>query len=141
LRHDSGVTAFTIVAPFLSLMLGAGLTYWLNVRTRHKTYVDGLFKGAISAVYIANATVDYTSHIGRPDRLSDQGWAELQDWLTTEGIKRWWIRQHEANEALASVRAFAPEVGVHMPFRVDIEHREVDGLVALLRRASADRAG
>jgi hypothetical protein len=138
LSHDSTVTAFTILAPFLSLMLGAGLTYWLNVRQRHKTYLDDLFKAAISAVYVSEASVDYTSHVGRPDRLSDAGWAELQDWFTTEGLKQWWTRQREANVALASVRAFRPEVAGHMPFKVDIDHREVDALVTLLRQGPVD---
>jgi hypothetical protein len=128
------MTAFTIVAPFLSLMLGAGLTYWLNVRQRQQTYLDDLFKAAISAVYASDASVDYTAHIGRPDRLSDAGWIELQDWFVTEALKQWWTRQHQANLALASVRAFRPEVAEHMPFRVDLDHREVDDLVELLRQ-------
>jgi hypothetical protein len=133
------VTVFTIVAPFLSLMLGAGLTYWLSIRQRHQTYLDDLFKAAISAVYVAEACVDYTSHVGRPERLSDAGWAELQDWFTTEGLKQWWSRQREANVALASVRAFRPEVAEHMPLKLDIDHREVDAVVHVLRQGPINR--
>jgi hypothetical protein len=140
-RQGDGMLVVGIVAPFVSLLVGAGLTYWLNVRQRQRTYVDDLFKRAIEAVYAADASVDYTSHIGRPERLSEAGWQELQDWFVVQGMQQWWQRQVEANQALAHVRAYRPEVGALLPFRLDADHREVEQVVALLRLGPCEAEG
>ena len=41
--------------PVLSVLLGAGLTYWLNVRQRRRSTVENLFDQAIAAVAVADA--------------------------------------------------------------------------------------
>lgn len=131
--------AVNILAPFLSLLAGAALTYWLNVRQRRRSYVDDLFNDAIAAVFAAEASVEYSSNVGRPDRLSDKNWQELQDWFTTEGVKNWWSRQLEANIAVARVRAYQPEVADHLPVRVDMTHRDVTPLIEVLRQGPVPR--
>jgi hypothetical protein len=44
--------------PLLSTLLGGGITYWVNVRQRRRTYVEDLFNAAIAAVAAAEVSVD-----------------------------------------------------------------------------------
>jgi hypothetical protein len=60
------------VVPILSVGLGAWITYALNVRTRRRTYIEELFDKAISAVSVADASVDFTTTMARPVHLSDE---------------------------------------------------------------------
>lgn len=45
--------------PLVSVLLGAGLTYWLNVRQRRRNAIDDIFAAAIAAVAVAAAGKHY----------------------------------------------------------------------------------
>jgi hypothetical protein len=121
------------VVPVLSVGFGGWITYALNVRTRRRTYVEELFDRAISAVSVADASVDYLASAGRPQHLSDSEYAELQKWFVTQGMQNWAVKVIEANEALAAVAPYAPPVASMMPYRTEESHRPSSEVIALLR--------
>jgi hypothetical protein len=62
------VTALNLLTPLFSVFLGAGITYWLNVRARQRTHIEDLFTAAIAAVATVVASRDYISSVApRPD--------------------------------------------------------------------------
>lgn len=129
--------AFGVVLPLVSTLVGAGITYWLNVRVRRRNYVEDLFNEAIASVAGADASIDYLSNVGRPPHLSDDEYAELQKWLVTEGLKNWAVTVARANEALARVLPYQPDLAEVLPYRPDDAHREADRVIAVLKRGSA----
>jgi hypothetical protein len=58
------VSAADVVVPLASVLLGAAITYWLNVRTRRRTKVEDIFHDAIAAVAVAQASRGYTAGVG-----------------------------------------------------------------------------
>ncbi|HMJ78584.1 MAG TPA: hypothetical protein VK507_21550 [Iamia sp.] len=110
-----------IVVPLLSVGLGAGITYALNVKSRRRTYIDELFDRAISAVSVADAAGDYTTTISRPPHLSDEDYVDLLKWFVTTGVQNWAIKVTEANEALAAVAPYAPPITARLPYGTDSE--------------------
>jgi hypothetical protein len=127
------VTALDAIVPILATLAGAGITYWLNVRVRRRTYVEDLFNQAIAAVAAADVSVDYQSGVGRPPHLTDTDYAELQSWFVTEGLKNWSQRQDQANVAIARVLPYKADLKRFLPFQVDVDHREqaADAIAAL----------
>lgn len=111
------------LVPIVSLFIGSGITYWVNVRSRRRTYVEDLFNQAIAAVAAAEASVDFTSNVGQPAHMSDADYASFQSWLVTEGVKNWSIKLSEANLALARVAPYRPEIEQRMPFSPGAERR------------------
>jgi hypothetical protein len=126
--------AVNIAVPLVGLLLGSWLTYWLNFRQRTRTYVADLFARAIESVYAAEASVEYTAGAGRPILLSDEGWGQLQDWFVSESMKNWRNRLDDANVAVARVRLYRPEVADYLPLHLDMQHRDIDPLIEVLRR-------
>lgn len=57
--------AFGVLVPLLSVLLGAGITYWLNVRSRRRSHVEDRFNEAIAAVALVISTYDFVSGYGR----------------------------------------------------------------------------
>jgi hypothetical protein len=52
-------TVLAAIVPLLSVLLGADLTYALNVRTRRIGQVEDLFDAAIAATAVADACQHY----------------------------------------------------------------------------------
>lgn len=52
--------------PFVSVLLGAGITYWTNVKQRRRTKVEDIFHEAIAAVAVASASREYWSDVLLP---------------------------------------------------------------------------
>lgn len=117
------MTVLDVVVPLVSLLVGSGITYWINVRERRHNYVDDLFNQAIAAVLMADASVDYTTGVAKPPPMSDQDYAAFHSWLMTETLKNWSIRNNEANLALARVVPYRPEIQNYLPLTSDGAHR------------------
>lgn len=62
--------AIDALVPLFSVLLGAGLTYWLNVRVRRRNTIDDLYQSAIAAVAIAEASKRFLQHV--PSSLSNE---------------------------------------------------------------------
>jgi hypothetical protein len=128
------VSFLNIVLPLVSTFVGAGITYALNVRARRRNYKEDMFNQAIAAVMAADASVDYTTGVGRPMHLGDDEYLDVLKWMNTEAIKNWVTKVTQANEALARVVAYEPELERLLPFKPDAGNRtQKDEVIRLLR--------
>lgn len=126
--------------PFAAILMGAGITYLINVRQRRRNYVEDLFNLAIAAVSAAEVSVDYLASVGRPTYMSDEDFATLQSWVVMEGMKNWATKVSEANEALARVAPYLPGLVAMIPFSPDDSHRGThEPIIAALRTGLAGR--
>lgn len=132
------MTLLNVLLPLAATLLGAGITYALNVRGRRRTYVEDLFNQAIAAVMAADASVAYTTGVGRPMHLSDDEYVDVLKWMATEAIKNWVTKVTLANEALARVVPYQPELEAQLPFKPDADNRtQKDEVIRLLREGRA----
>lgn len=129
-----GVRALDAVLPVISILIGAGITYYVNVRGRRRTYVEDLFNEAIAAVAVAEASIDYLAGAGRPKHLTDDEYTDLQKWMVTEGMKNWTLKVAAANEALARVLPYLPELAATLPLHLDADHRSGTDVIVMLKR-------
>jgi len=129
------MSAFDVLLPLISTLLGAGITYAVNVRDRRRTYVEDLFNQAIAAVAAAESSVNYTAGAGRPLHLTDAEYSDLQKWMVSEGLKNWVGKCADANEAVARVVPYHPELASALPLHLDVDRlgRAVE-LIAELKR-------
>lgn len=122
------------VLPLLSTLLGAAITYWINVRQRKQTHLDDLINQAIGAMAAAEASIDYIAAVHRPIYMNDADFAQFQSWLVTENMKRWATNVAEANIALARVSPYRPGIAKQLPFKPDAANRGThETLIAMLR--------
>jgi hypothetical protein len=103
-------TVLAAVVPLLSVLLGAGLTYAVNVRTRRVNQVEDLFDAAIAATAVADASQHYLSGIGCPPGMPDQDYQAMMSQIVRSGIENHVKRAGEAREAIARVVAYEPRV-------------------------------
>jgi hypothetical protein len=103
-------TFIAAVVPLLSVLLGAVLTLWINVRVRRSNRIEDLFDEAIAATAVADASQNYLRSIGRPDGLSDQDYKQIIIDLGRTGIENHVKHASEAREALARVVQYEPGV-------------------------------
>jgi hypothetical protein len=103
-------TFITAVVPLLSVLLGAFLTYWINVRIRRSNRIEDLFDEAIAATAVADASQNYLAGMGRPDGLSEQEYWQVVTSLARGGIENHVKRTSEAREAIARVAQYEPLV-------------------------------
>jgi hypothetical protein len=127
------------IVPLASVLLGAGLTYWLNVRSRQRTYVEDLFNQAIAAVAVAEASQNYVRHIGQPEQLSEHDHQEMVREITKAAVENAARKAAEAREALARVLEFEPRV---RPYYLDVSAavQRADEVIAVLTEGRERRA-
>jgi hypothetical protein len=128
------MTAINAILPLVGTLVGAGITYWLNVRTRRHGRIEDLFNRAKEATAAAEVSADYLVDVGRPPHLSDSEYHDLQAWFVAEGIKNWVSRQDAANLALASVVPYRPEVEGFLPFRATKDRPQARAVLEILHR-------
>jgi hypothetical protein len=104
----------TIVTPIVTLasvLLGAGITWWLNVRTRRSNRIEDLFDAAIDATAVADASVNWGYLAGmRPAGMTDEDFQALSRQLNLDGYTNYFKRAGEAREAIARVARYEPRV-------------------------------
>ena len=105
-------TIMAAVVPLASVLLGAGVTYWLNVYSRRSNRIEDLFDAAISATAVADVSLNYAhlSGIGRPPGITDQDFQALGEQLVRDGLNNYFKRASEAREAIARVLPYEPRV-------------------------------
>jgi cell division FtsZ-interacting protein ZapD len=67
----------SVVVPLISIAVGAGVTYWLNVRTRRSMRFEDLINAAIAAVAVEEASRSAITRVVA-DQLDPANRAELQ---------------------------------------------------------------
>lgn len=122
-------TILNAVVPLLSVLVGAAVTYLINVRSRRSNRIEELFDSAIGATAIADVSLNYShlSGIGRPQGISEQDFQDLGRQLILEGLKNYFKRATEAREAIARVLPYDLRVKAYYenPIFVDEQIREV----------------
>src|SRR5215470_13374047 len=80
IRHNMPMLSSVMNAtvPLASVLIGAGLTYWLGIRTRKRTFVEDLFNEAITAVAVADASQHYIRDVTQPQALSVEEYVEVR---------------------------------------------------------------
>lgn len=133
--------AANFLLPFLSTLIGAAITYAVNVRSRRRTYEESLVNAAIAAVAAAEVGVDFIASVSRPVHMTPTDFADFQSWLVTEGMKAWATKVAEANEALARVVPYKPELAPLLPFKPDASNRGTHtAIIEVLRAARPSRS-
>jgi small neutral amino acid transporter SnatA (MarC family) len=136
--EDGAVTTvlINVIVPLSSVLLGAALTYWLNVRERRRTLVEDQFNAAITAVAIADASQHYIKQFARPEHISDDEFAELLTAIARAAVEGATKRAAEAREAIARVIQYAPDM---KPFYEDAQVivERPDEIIDALRQARA----
>jgi hypothetical protein len=112
------ITIIDALVPIVSVFLGAGITYWLNVRGRRRNFVEDQFNAAIEAVAIASASEYYMKTVARPDHMSEQAYQELLTDIARTAIETHTQRTGQAREAIARVAQYEPQV---KPFYMDAQ--------------------
>lgn len=105
-----GALVASSVVPLLSVLIGAALTYWLNVRARQRNYVVDLFNQAITAVATADAGRHYIRDVAKPRALSEDDHRELLGQIARAAIESHTRYAGEARTALAQVYQYEPAV-------------------------------
>lgn len=105
-------TIMAAVVPLASVLVGSGVTYWLNVRGRRSSRIEDLFDAAISASAVAEVSLNYPhlTGLGRPPGIADQDYRALDQQLSLDGFTNYFKRAGEAREAIARVLPYEPRV-------------------------------
>jgi len=107
---DMSSTVITATVPVLSVLLGAALTYWLNVRSRRHSSVEALFDAAIATTAVADASQHYLSGIGRPVGMAESDYQAMMSDIVRTGVENHVKRAAEAREAIARVVQYEPRL-------------------------------
>ena len=103
-------TIINAIVPIGSVLIGAGLTYWLNVRARRKNYVEDQFNVAIAAVATADASRSYLKRLARPDNMSEHAFQGVLAEIARAAIENNMRQTGLAREAIARVAQYEPQL-------------------------------
>ncbi|MDB4872835.1 MAG: hypothetical protein JWL97_3839 [Gemmatimonadales bacterium] len=96
-------TVVSAAVPLISVLLGALVTYRVNVRSRRRSSAEDLVDAAISAVAVAEANQSLSSRVKPPPGFDHDEADNLRQRLIWTAIENHNVRTHEAREALAKV--------------------------------------
>lgn len=86
----------------ISIAVGAGVTYWLNVRARRTVQFEEVVNAAIAAVAVEEASRSAITRVVA-DHLEPADRAELQAAVLRAAIENHNVKNMQAREALARV--------------------------------------
>lgn len=120
------------LVPLGSVLLGAALTYWLNVRSKRRSYVEDLFNQAITAVAVADASRHYLGQLSHPPtELGADEYRQLLAQIARVAIENHFHRTGEAREALGRVLQYEPAIRAYYQ-DAEAVTRQPDDIIALL---------
>jgi hypothetical protein len=93
------------LVPLVSVLLGAAITYVLNVRSRRRADVDEVFHDAIAAVAVAMASPHYIGQIGWAGSTPEEE-ADLAASTGREATERYIRAVADARAAVARASAY-----------------------------------
>ena len=104
-----------IIIPIVAVLVGAGITYWLNVRQRRRNLVDDYFNEAMAAVSVAASR---TSYLWRGDKwhpkVSDKEQIEFEKEVHREGTLRYFLAVGVARDAVAKCLPYRPSLSRYL---------------------------
>ncbi|MCI0688895.1 MAG: hypothetical protein L0Y54_16935 [Sporichthyaceae bacterium] len=120
------------VVPLASVLVGAGLTYWLNVHQRHQTAIDNIFAGAIAAVAVAAAAKHYQPRILRGDYMTEDEHRAFQAWHERTTLETYIRSTAEARAAVAKAAPYAQQLATYYENPSAVGERPAEVIAALL---------
>lgn len=127
------------VVPLLSVLLGAAMTYWLNVRTRRRNHIDDAFNEAVAAVAVADASKSYLRRVAKPAEMSTADYREVLAGMAKTAVENHTKRCGEAREALARVLPYEPAVKQYYE-NAEAVTNQSDAIINVLREAQRRHA-
>ena len=120
------------VLPFLTLLVGGLIAYWVNVRTQRRAKIDEVFHEAIAAVAISESRRNFITGAGPWTGASDDEVAAFGGRLEREGQERFASSVADATAAIA--RASVYNEGLRHYSKLDHNelHEQADAIMARL---------
>ncbi len=113
LVHDHLMNLMGAALPLVSVLLGAGITYWLNVKSRQTSKIEDVFHDALKAVAVSAASQNWVSHLTRWDGATDEDYARFNETLGRENTMRYATALAEARAALARAAVYDDSLQVY----------------------------
>jgi hypothetical protein len=136
------MTATLALIPVLSVLVGAAITYWLNVRTRNRTRTEDIYHDAIAAVAVAAASKNFITQVGRWQGATDDEYDAFTSRLGQEGNERYIKAVADARSAIARASAYEPGLRQFYAERNGSEFDDTfaDEIIGAIRQALARRS-
>jgi len=129
------------VVPLISIAVGAGVTYWLNVRARRSMQFEDLINAAIAAVAVEEASRSAITLVVA-DQFDPADRTELQAVVIRAAIENHNVKNMQAREAVARVMIIDRSVRSYYldPDTVSERSEEIIDHLSRLRDSRARRA-
>lgn len=126
---------FDVLIPLASVLLGAAITYVLNVRARRRNHVEDLFNDAVAAMSLAISTHSYVPGYGKwhPEVTEDER-VELEKEMAREATISHIRAIGAARDAVAQCIPYQPALRALLDEPVLYFRDHADEIIAQLRR-------
>lgn len=140
--YDGFMTATLALVPLLSVLAGAAITYWLNVRTRNRTRIEDIYHDAIAAVAVAAASKDFITQVGPWHGATNAEYDAFTSRLGQDGNERYVKAVADARSAIARASAYEPGLRrfYAMTGGSEFSAALADAIIAAIRQALARRS-
>ncbi len=140
--YDFCMTATLALVPLLSVLAGAAITYWLNVRARNRTRIEDIYHDAIAAIAVAAASREFIGQVGPWRGASNDEYDAFTSRMGREGNERYIKAVADARSAIARASAYAPELRRFYAETGGSEFDDAlaDEIIAAIRQALARRS-
>lgn len=133
-------TVASIVVPLVSILVGAAITYAVNVADRRHRRVEDVLAEAIGAVSSVIATQVFLQHVDWQG-ASDADRVALDGEVARDSVRAWVKAVADARVAVAHASAYVPELAVRLRASPAAFTRDAEETVRLLRAALAAGQG
>ncbi|WP_188037099.1 hypothetical protein [Actinotalea sp. JY-7885] len=126
-----------IVVPLLSILVGAVITYAVNVADRGRRRVEDVLAHAIGAVATVIATSDFVQRVEwQGASPADQKAMDAE--VARDSVRAWVKAVADARVAVAHASAYVPELAVRLRASPNAFTRDADETLALLHAALSE---
>jgi hypothetical protein len=133
------VTALDAIVPFGSVLVGAAITYWLNVRTGRKAKMDDILHDTIAAVSVAAASSNFITEVPPWKGVTEADYAAFSEQLGREASHDFVRAVAAARAAVARASAYVPELRAYATGDIrQLAFQQADEITAILRRTLAE---
>jgi hypothetical protein len=116
------------------VLVGAVVTYFVNVRDRRRTHEEDLVNSAIAAVTAAKAAMMFINNVPPEAGLDAVRAAEVEQDLREAGYRRFVDLTADARAAVAAVVPYRPELARYLDGHREVFDRAEELMLALRAR-------
>lgn len=125
---------YEALLPLLSTFVGAGITYWVNVRSRRRRYVEDLFNQAIAAVAAAEPSQNYIGGVAPWKGATTEEHEQFLGQLGREASLNHVRKAAEARESIARVVPYRPDLDGFYKEDPHAVYKRAPEIISLLRQ-------